>query len=95
MHRNDASKLSPEEYSELRSEVARRVNKARGTPDHVQQEIKRLYFELGMTAKQVAAQLSITHGAVRSTISRAYGSMTVEDRKRLGKHGGKWLGGDR
>lgn len=95
MHRADPVKLSPEEYSERRSEIARRVNRERGTPEHVQLEIKRLYFNDGLTAKQVAEVLGITHGAVRSTISRTYAVMTPDERRALGKNGGKWIGGDR
>lgn len=89
-------KLSPEEYSKLRAGIARRVNKARGTPEHVQQQIKDLYFQQGITAKLVAEQLHITHGAVRATISRSYALMTVEERKLFGKNAGRWIkGGDK
>lgn len=95
MRPNVAPKLSPEEYSELRSEVARRVNKARGISDATKAEVLRLYFELNLTARQVAEELDITHGAVRSTISRAYATMSLDERRLHGKHGGKWLGGDK
>lgn len=84
-------KMSPEEYAQFRAAVARRVNQARGTPEPVQKQIRELYFEQGLTARQVAEQLNITHGAVRSTISRLYASMTPEERQNTCKHGGSWL----
>jgi hypothetical protein len=85
-------KMSPEEYSRFRANIARRVNKARGTPEHIQSRVRALYFEKRMTAKQVANEVGISHGAVRSIISRAYSSMSVEERVLVCKNAGRWTG---
>lgn len=90
MQSTDKPKLSPEVYAERRAEVARRVNKARGTPEHVQQIVREFYFDKGLTAKEVAAELGITHGAVRSIVSRTYAVMTLEERRTRGKNSGAW-----
>lgn len=90
MKPSDKPKLSPEVYAERRAEIARRVNKARGTPEPVQQAIRELYFDRGLTAKQVADELNITHGAVRSTVSRTYAAMTPDERRARGKNSGAW-----
>lgn len=83
--------MSTDDYSALRAEVASRVNKARGIPNDVQDRVRQLYFEAGLTAREIASTLNISHGAVRGTISRAYSMMTPEDRAKFGKHGGHWL----
>lgn len=83
--------MSTDDYSALRAEVAVRVNKARGTPTDMQERIRGLYFNDRLTAKEIATLLRISHGSVRSTISRAYSTMATEDRIRLGKHRGRWV----
>ena len=90
-----SNKMTPEEYAEFRAAVARRANKARGTSEEIQIEIKRLYFDEGLTAKQVAERLQVTHGSVRSTISRAYSLMTLEERQQRGKNNGWTKEGDK
>lgn len=83
--------MSTDEYSALRAEVASRVNKARGIAKDVQDRVCQLYFEGGLTAKEIAVALQISHGSVRGTISRAYSHMTPEDRAKFAKNGGHWL----
>lgn len=89
-----SKKMTSEEYSEFRADVARRTNKARGLSDDVQNAVKDLYFTQGYTAKSVAKILGVSHGSVRSTISRAYANMSFEERTIMGKNSGKWKRGD-
>lgn len=88
--------MTPQEYSNYRSEVAIRSNKARGITEKVQKEVLHLYLQEDKSAKEVAAQLGISRGAVRGTINRAYASMSVAERdawKR--RHGSRARQGDR
>lgn len=88
--------LTPEERSRKQSELATRINKDRGVSEETQAEIRRLYFDEGLTAKEVAAVLEVTHGSVRATVNRAYTRMTEEEhRNHKHQHGSVVRVGDR
>lgn len=80
--------MTPEERSVFRAEVARRSNKARGIPEHLQKKALHLYFEKDRTASEVATLLGVSRGAVRGLINRTYTSMTAPERNAYKKRHG-------
>lgn len=81
-------KMTATEYSAFRAEVARRSNKSRGLSEGLQQQALNLYFEEGLTAKQVADRLGTTKGSIRGAVNRAYDRMTPEEHSKLKTHHG-------
>jgi group I intron endonuclease len=76
---------TPEQRAQLRAEVARRSNVARGAPAEVQVRALRLYTEYHLTAQQVADQLGLTRGVVRGVINRWYATLTTAEHVKM-KH---------
>lgn len=83
--------LKKDESYQRRAEITAKTNKARGLSDEIQQEIRRLYFDEQHTAQNVSKLLNVSHGSVRSTISRFYSTLALSDRIKFAKHGGQWL----
>lgn len=76
-------RMSPDEYTAFRADVARRVNKARAPSVDVQQQIHDLYFVRHMTAPEIVEELNVTRGQVRGYVNRTRNAMSQDERDRL------------
>lgn len=90
------ARMTSEERSQFRAEVARRSNKARGITEDMKIKIIDLYFDKDMTACNIAKYLGVSHGSIRSTISAAYDKMSNEEAEYWHRrHGSVVRSGDR
>jgi predicted GIY-YIG superfamily endonuclease len=81
IHRLEPSQatLTPDAYSALRSEIAKRVNRARGISDATLSRIRALYHE-GLCAREITARLILKPAVVRGVINRLYAALSPEER---------------